>query len=103
MLAQQVQTIALLGQQREMHSEALAEIGQSFRAEVTPMVVELEGTQRRLTGTAAAQYEQWQVIMRDLYQSESFVPDLYLEPRTPTQEEFVFDEELPAVAPSPSS
>ena len=35
------------------------------------MVVNVEGQARRLTGTAAAQYESWRKILRELYEAET--------------------------------
>ena len=46
------------------------------------MVVDIEGTQHRLTGTADAQYEEWRELLLQLYQSETgLVPevDIYTE------------------------
>jgi hypothetical protein len=35
------------------------------------MVVEVEGEQRRLTGTAEAQYEAWRKLLREIYEAET--------------------------------
>jgi hypothetical protein len=35
------------------------------------MVVEIEGTQHRLTGTAEIQYEEWRELLRQLYLAET--------------------------------
>ena len=37
----------------------------------TPLVVEVEGESRRLTGTAEAQYEGWRKLLREIYQAET--------------------------------
>ncbi len=42
----------------DLHIDAIAELSESFGAEAAPMVVNVEGQERRLTGTAAAQYEE---------------------------------------------
>ena len=66
--------------------------------------MEIQGTQHRLTGSADAQYEEWQSLIRDLFISETgFVPediDLYIEPLPETD-----SVETPeaASAPSPGS
>ena len=54
-----------------IHVEAIKELAESFGSEAAPMVVNVEGQARRLTGTAAAQYEAWRKLLRDLYQSET--------------------------------
>ncbi len=70
-IAQQVKQIQQLGQEKQFHEEALAELDESFAAEVRPMVIELEGTTVRLTGTAEAQYAEWQRLLAQLYQAET--------------------------------
>ncbi len=54
-----------------IHVEAIKELAESFGSEAAPMVVEVEGQQRRLTGTAAAQYEAWRKLLRDIYEAET--------------------------------
>jgi hypothetical protein len=94
----QIRTIQALGQQKQMHQEGLLELAESFQAEVQPMVVELESTNVRLTGTAAAQYEEWQRLLHDVYQAENAViADVYMVPRQPTEETWIGDNTLPMV------
>ena len=54
-----------------IHAEALEEYSESFDAEVKPMVVEIGGIQRRLTGTATAQYEDWRELLRQIFTEET--------------------------------
>jgi hypothetical protein len=54
-----------------IHVEAIDELAQSFGSEAAPMVVNIEGQSRRLTGTAAAQYESWRKLLRDIYEAET--------------------------------
>jgi hypothetical protein len=54
-----------------IHVEAIEELSESFGSEAAPMVVEVEGQQRRLTGTAAAQYEAWRKLLREIYEAET--------------------------------
>ena len=54
-----------------IHVEAIEELAESFGSEAAPMVVNVEGQARRLTGTAAAQYESWRKILRELYEAET--------------------------------
>ena len=51
-------------QGKAVHSEALEELSQSFDDEVKPMIIELEGVQHRLTGTAEAQYAELRELFR---------------------------------------
>ena len=54
-----------------IHVEAIDELAESFGQEAAPMVVSVEGQARRLTGTAAAQYESWRKLLRDIYEAET--------------------------------
>ena len=54
-----------------MHRESIKELSESFGAEAAPMVVTVEGQTRRLTGTAAAQYESWRRLLREIYEAET--------------------------------
>ena len=54
-----------------LHLDAIAELSESFGAEAAPMVVNVEGQERRLTGTAAAQYESWRKLLREIYTAET--------------------------------
>jgi hypothetical protein len=54
-----------------MHRESIKELSESFGAEAAPMVVTVEGETRRLTGTAAAQYESWRRLLREIYEAET--------------------------------
>jgi hypothetical protein len=38
------------------------------------MVIEVEGQTRRLTGTAASQYESWRRLLREIYEAETGFP-----------------------------
>jgi hypothetical protein len=59
-------------------------LSSSFDGDIKPMVVDIQGTQHRLTGTADAQYEEWRGLLRQMFISESgFVPEdvaIYTEP-----------------------
>ncbi len=54
-----------------IHIDAIAELSESFGAEAAPMIVNVEGQERRLTGTAAAQYESWRKLLKDIYKAET--------------------------------
>ena len=55
----------------KMHIEAIKELSESFGSESAPMVVTVEGETRRLTGTAAAQYESWRRLLKQIYEAET--------------------------------
>jgi hypothetical protein len=58
-----------------IHREAIKELSESFGAEAAPMVVTVQGETRRLTGTAAAQYESWRRLLRQIYEAETGFAD----------------------------
>lgn len=55
----------------DIHLDSIAELSESFGAEAAPMVVSVEGQERRLTGTAQVQYESWRKLLREIYQAET--------------------------------
>ena len=55
----------------KMHLLALQELSESFVAEAAPMTIMVEGESRRITGTAAAQYEGWRQLLREIYKAET--------------------------------
>lgn len=54
-----------------LHKESITELADSFSSEATPMVVNVRGQTRRLTGTAEAQYEQWRKLLHEIYEAET--------------------------------
>jgi len=54
-----------------IHRESIEELGTSFSSEARPLVVEVDGKTVELTGSAEAQYEQWRVLMGQIYASET--------------------------------
>jgi hypothetical protein len=88
-------------QEKRIHTETLEELSTSFDDEVKPLVVEIQGTQHRLTGTADAQYEEWRSLLRQIFVTESgFVPEevaIYAEP------EIEAPVELPPVPEAPAA
>jgi hypothetical protein len=71
-------------QEKRLHTQTLEELSEGFDDTIKPMVVEIQGTQHRLTGTADAQYEEWRQLLRQIFITESgFVPEdvaIYTEP-----------------------
>jgi hypothetical protein len=51
----------------------LKQLGESFQAEVQPMVVEVEGRTLQLKGTAEEQYTEWRRLLKELYENETGV------------------------------
>lgn len=94
-------------QERRLHTQSLQELSESFDDDVKPLVVEVQGNQHRLTGTADAQYGEWQDLIRDLWISETgFEPenmDLYVEPDIEPSSESAAPESASAPGAAPES
>ena len=58
-----------------IYRENIKELSESFVAEAAPLVIQVEGQSRRLTGTAEAQYESWRKLLKEIYQVESGFSD----------------------------
>lgn len=54
-----------------IHAEAIEELGQSFGADVAPVVMEVEGHVVKLKGSAEQQYEEWRRLLRAIFLSET--------------------------------
>jgi hypothetical protein len=68
----------------KIHTEALKELGDSFEAEVSPQVVQVEDRTITLTGSAEAQYAEWRRLLREIYATETgFAPTEQTLPDTP--------------------
>lgn len=76
-------------QEKRLHQQSLEELSASFDNDVKPLVVDVQGTAHRLTGTAEVQYEEWQRLLREIFISETgFVPEdieIYAEPEVEAQ------------------
>jgi hypothetical protein len=59
------------GAEVKMHSDSVKQLGESFQAEVQPMVVEVEGRTLQLRGTAEEQYHEWRRLLKELYENET--------------------------------
>ena len=59
------------GDDADQHKAAIAELSDSFGAQAAPMVISVEGEERRLTGTAQAQYEDWRRLLKEIYHAET--------------------------------
>ncbi len=58
----------------KVHSESLKQLGDSFRSEVQPMVVDVEGRTLQLKGSAEQQYAEWRMLLKQLYENETGLP-----------------------------
>ena len=58
----------------KIHVEALKELGNSFDAEVAPLIVDVEGKTITLTGSAEDQYKEWRRLLREIYATETGFP-----------------------------
>lgn len=71
-----LRTSAVRRQEKRLHSETLEELATSFSDDVEPLVVEIQGTEHRLTGTADVQYREWRDLLKRMFISETgFEPD----------------------------
>ncbi len=62
-----------------IYRENIKELSESFVAEAAPLVIQVEGETRRLTGTAEAQYESWRKLLHEIYEVETgFAEDVDL-------------------------
>jgi hypothetical protein len=79
-----LRTGAVRRQEKRLHTSTLEELSESFSDEVQPLVVEIQGTQHRLTGTAQVQYQEWRDLLQRMFIDETgFVPEemsIYVEP-----------------------
>ena len=58
------------GDERQLHVEALAELGNSLELEIAPRTIDLQEQTITLTGSVEEQYNQWREILADLYANE---------------------------------
>jgi hypothetical protein len=61
----------------EIHSAAIKELSESFGSEMRPVVMEFEGQQYKLTGSAEEQFKHWRELLEQIYILETgFDPDV---------------------------
>jgi hypothetical protein len=101
-----LQTSAVRRQEKRLHTSTLEELSDSFDSAVAPLVVEIAGTQHRLTGTAEVQYAEWRDLLQQLVISETgFVPEnmqIYAEPEAepPLEIDGAPAQQVPAADPA---
>ena len=65
-----------VSKEAEIHEAAIQELSESFSSEMKPVVMEFEGKQYELTGSAEEQFKQWRELLRKIYYAETgFDPD----------------------------
>ncbi len=60
-----------ISKEAEIHEAAIQELSESFSSEMKPVVMEFEGKQYELTGSAAEQFKQWRLLLRAIYYAET--------------------------------
>jgi hypothetical protein len=67
-------------QEKQVHVAALKELALSVDGEVAPLLVEVEGQQLKLTGSAEKQFAEWRSLLRHVFAIETGLPG---DPNTP--------------------
>ena len=60
-----------ISKEAEIHEAAIEELSESFSGEMKPVVMEFEGKQYELTGSAEEQFQQWRDLLRKIYYAET--------------------------------
>ena len=60
-----------ISKEAEIHSAAIQELSESFGNEMKPVVMEFEGKQYELTGSAEEQFKKWRELLRKIYRAET--------------------------------
>jgi hypothetical protein len=99
-----IRTSQVRKQEKKVHADTLDELSSSFDTEIKPMVVSIQGTEHRLTGTADAQYQEWQDLLRQIFIRESgFVPEDVTISTEPEVEKPVELPPVPVAKPAPAA
>jgi hypothetical protein len=97
-----IRTSQVRRQEKRLHTSTLEELSASFDDDIKPMIVEIQGTQHRLTGTADVQYQEWRDLLQRMFIAESgFVPEdvaIYTEPELELPVELSLEPEEPVPA-----
>lgn len=60
-----------ISKQTEIHSSAIEELAESFGSNMKPVVIDLEGKQYELSGSAEEQFAKWRELLREIYYTET--------------------------------
>jgi hypothetical protein len=63
------------GAELEIHKAALEELAESFGADVTELVVDVDGKTVELKGSAEAQFQQWRALLRQIARTDAALPE----------------------------
>lgn len=55
----------------ELNEETIEELGESFSADIEPMVIDLQDKTMQLTGSAEQQYVKWRKLLKQIYKKET--------------------------------
>jgi len=58
----------------KIHKAALEELAESFGADVSQLIVDVDGKVVELKGSAEAQFQQWRQLLRDIVFTEEALP-----------------------------
>ena len=60
-----------ISKEAEIHSAAIQELSESFGNEMKPVVMDFQGKQYELTGSAEEQFKKWRELLRKIYSAET--------------------------------
>jgi len=60
-----------ISRQAEIHRAAIEELSDSFGSEMKSVIMEFQGQQYELTGTAEEQYARWRELLHEIYYTET--------------------------------
>jgi hypothetical protein len=69
-----LQAGAQQAQEKAMYEAALKELATAVDGDVAPLLVEVEGQQLKLTGSAERQFTEWRALLRKVFTIETGVP-----------------------------
>jgi hypothetical protein len=64
-------TVEDVSEEAEIHNAAIRELGDSLQAEVSPLIVEVDGRTVELSGSIEEQYQKWRELLREIYINET--------------------------------
>jgi hypothetical protein len=61
--------------QKQIHEASLKELATAFDTDTTPLLVQVEGQQKQLTGSAEVQFVAWRELLHRIFSLETGAPD----------------------------
>ena len=71
--------------EKGIHKASLSELADSVEAEVTPLLVDVDGKVVQLTGSAEGQYRKWRELLQQIAESDALPADVNVLPMTPAE------------------